>query len=116
MQLDMGTSLLNISDAKLREWEATYKVDVKNEILRATKWWSKQPPSKTRWKTLRGMEAWLERAESSQPRNNREVTTSPSESSHPALVAERGYRGEGEAKYLPNDAVRSLLSDLRASL
>tara|TARA_R100000781_G_scaffold98279_1_gene61995 strand:- start:461 stop:982 length:522 start_codon:yes stop_codon:yes gene_type:complete len=82
-------SWLNIPPGKLREWESKFPgVKVVEEIHAANDWLERNKSK--RWKTLRGMEAWLERASRRYGNDSIKRQTTPAEqSTHPALYAQR---------------------------
>ena len=60
---------INISDAKLVKWRATYKgVNIEEEVAKANDW-LKRNPSKA-WKTLIGFERWLSNCQSTKPKED----------------------------------------------
>jgi hypothetical protein len=91
MHLIAKNGYLNISQAKVREWQSDYPgVDIESEVKKANSWLEKN--KSRRPKTLLFMTRWLARVHESNPRNQREITTSPEDSKHAALLAEEVIR------------------------
>ena len=110
-------SYLNISSNRFKEWQAAYPdVDIDEEIKKANSWLSRNKGK--RWKTLRGFESWLHRAQENAPRR-REDVKSRGQLSHVEQVQREHERIQKEYDKVPRaseEQVGELLRLLRQSL
>ena len=116
-QLISGDGYLNISDNRFKEWQAAYPdVDLDEEISKANAWLSRNKGK--RWKTLRGFEVWLQKAQDNAPRR-REDQKTKGQLSHLDQVQrehERVQRDYDSKPRLPEEVVGEMLRQLRGSL
>ena len=105
----------HISEQRFREWCNDYpKTDVKAQIAKANDWLRRNPSRE--WKTLRGFEAWLARAESTATGNQKLHETVPAkDSKHYALVYDREHLDEKVERASPA-TVTSFIEKCKAAL
>jgi len=110
-------SYINITDNRFKEWQAAFPdIDIDEELSKANAWLSRNKGK--RWKTLRGFEVWLQRAQDNAPRR-REDQKTKGQLSHLEQVQrehERIQREYENAPRLSEEVVGEMLRQLGESL
>lgn len=112
-----GDRYLNISSNTMKEWKLKYPdVDIEQEIQKANGW-LKRNKSKM-WKTLRGFEVWLQRAQDNAPQRAADLK-SRGQLHHIEAVQNEWNRQRYEAQKEPrlsDERVSEILGQLSRSL